>query len=308
MIKVFLQPGAPISDAVGQLAASGQTALRILPPGVTPPFIIRYNASSVPILQYSIASREHSEQELQDIAMNMVKVGLSTVQGASVPYPYGGKARVVAVDLDLPALQAKNLAPRDIVDAFNAQNFVLPSGTAKIGPTEYTISLNSNPSALNALNDLPVKTVNGAVIRVGDVAQVHDGYQPQQNVVRLDGVRGDLHKSEAVYEETVADYRKTVLTAFSEVEDNLAAEHLLAREYEQETAALHAARRQLEIAENRYKSGLVTYLEVATAQTTALATERIAVNLRGRQLTATIALTKALGGGWQPVDKEGTKQ
>jgi multidrug efflux pump subunit AcrB len=126
------------------------------------------------------------------MAMNLVKVNLSTVRGASVPYPYGGKARVVAVDLDLAAIQAKNLAPQDVVNAFNAQNFVLPSGTAKIGPTEYNISLNSNPAVLNALNDLPVKTVNGAVIRVGDVAQVHDGYQPQQNVVRLDGMRGVL--------------------------------------------------------------------------------------------------------------------
>jgi multidrug efflux pump subunit AcrB len=192
VIKVFLQPGASVSDAVGQLAASGQTALRFLPPGVTPPFIIRYNASSVPILQYSLASKKFSEQELQDMAMNLVKVNLSTVRGASVPYPYGGKARVVAVDLDLAAIQAKNLTPQDVVNAFNAQNFVLPSGTAKIGPTEYNVSLNSNPAVLNALNDLPVKTVNGAVIRVGDVAQVHDGYQPQQNVVRLNGMRGVL--------------------------------------------------------------------------------------------------------------------
>jgi multidrug efflux pump subunit AcrB len=192
VIKVYLQPGASVSDAVGQLAASGQTALRFMPPGINPPFIIRYNASTVPILQYSLASKKHSEQEIQDMAMNRIKVGLSTVRGASVPYPYGGKARVVAVDLDLRGLQAKNLTPQDVVNAFNAQNFVLPSGTAKIGETEYNVSLNSNPTALAALNDLPVKTVNGAVIRVGDVAQVHDGYQPQQNVVRLNGVRGVL--------------------------------------------------------------------------------------------------------------------
>ena len=192
VIKVFLQPGASVSDAVGQLAASGQAALRFMPPGINPPFIIRYNASTVPILQYSLASKQFSEQELQDMAMNRVKVGLSTVQGASVPYPYGGKARVVAVDIDLPDLKAKNLAPQDVVNAFNAQNFVLPSGTAKIGETEYNVSLNSSPSVLAALNDLPVKTVNDAVIRVGDVAQVHDGYLPQQNVVRLDGIRGVL--------------------------------------------------------------------------------------------------------------------
>jgi multidrug efflux pump subunit AcrB len=192
VIKVFLQPGASISDGVAQITASGQAVLRFLPPGTNPPIIIRYNASTVPILQYSLASSKFSEQELQDMAFNQVRVGLMTVRGASVPYPYGGKARVVAVDLDLAAIQAKNLAPQDVVNAFNAQNFVLPSGTAKIGPTEYNILLNSSPAVLAELNDLPVKTVNGAVIRVGDVAQVHDGYQPQQNVVRLDGMRGVL--------------------------------------------------------------------------------------------------------------------
>ena len=192
VIKVFLQPGASVSDGVAQITATGQTVLRLLPPGINPPFILRYNASSVPILQYSLASKILSEQELQDLAVNRVKLGLSTVRGASVPYPAGGKTRVVAVDIDLAALKAKNLALQDVVSAFNAQNFVLPSGTAKIGATEYSVSLNSNPQMLAALNDLPIKTVNGAVIRVGDVAQVHDGYQPQQNVVRLDGVRGVL--------------------------------------------------------------------------------------------------------------------
>lgn len=192
VIKVFLQPGASVDAAVAQITASGQAALKFLPPGANPPFIISYNASSVPILQYSLASKILSEQELQDLAMNRVKVGLSTVRGASIPYPYGGKARVVAVDIDLAALEAKNLTTQDVVSAFNAQNFALPSGTAKIGDTEYNVALNSNVQAIAALNDLPIKTVGGAVIRVGDVAQVHDGYQPQQNVVRLDGVRGVL--------------------------------------------------------------------------------------------------------------------
>jgi multidrug efflux pump subunit AcrB len=192
VIKVFLQPDASVDAGVAQITASGQTILRLLPPGSTPPFIIRYNAASVPILQYSLASKKFSERELQDMAMNRVRIGLSTVRGASVPYPAGGKARVVAVDIDLTALKAKNLAPEDVVNAFNAQNFVLPSGSAKIGPTEYDVSLNSNPRALAALNDLPIKTVNGAVIRVGDVAHVHDGHEPQENVVRLDGVRGVL--------------------------------------------------------------------------------------------------------------------
>ena len=192
VIKVFLQPGASISDGIAQITATGQTILRRMPPGINPPFIIRYNASSVPILQYSLASSKYPEQELQDMATNRVKVGLSTVRGASVPYPAGGKARLISVDLDLPALQAKNMAPQEVVNAFNAQNFVLPSGSAKIGETEYSVSLDSNPALLAALNDLPIKSVNGAVIRVRDVAQVRDGYEPQQNVVRLDGVRGVL--------------------------------------------------------------------------------------------------------------------
>jgi multidrug efflux pump subunit AcrB len=192
VIKVFFQPGSSVETGLAQITASGQTILRMLPPGSTPPFIIKYNAASVPVLQYSLASKKFSEQELQDMAMNRVRIGLSTVRGVSVPYPAGGKARVVAVDMDLASLEAKNLAPQDVVDAFNAQNFVLPSGTAKIGETEYDVTLNSSPPELAALNDLPIKTVNGAVIRVADVAHVHDGYQPQQNVVRLDGVRGIL--------------------------------------------------------------------------------------------------------------------
>ncbi len=193
VIKVFLQPGASVTEGVAQITASGQTVLRLLPPGITPPFIIRYNASSVPILQYSLASTKFSEQELQDMAMNRVKVGLSTVRGASVPYPAGGKTRVVAVDINLAALESQNLSPQDVVNAFTAQNFMLPSGTVKISATEYNVSLNSNADMLTALNDLPVKTTaGGAVIRIRDVAQVHDGYQPQQNVVRLNGVRGVL--------------------------------------------------------------------------------------------------------------------
>lgn len=192
VIKVFLQSGASVSDGIAQITASGQTVLRFLPPGITPPFIVQYNASSVPILQYSLASKKFSEQELQDMALNRVKIDLSTIRGASVPYPAGGKTRVVAVDINLAALQAKNLTSQDIVSAFNAQNFILPSGTAKIGGTEYNVSMNSNVATISALNDLPVKTVNGAVIRVGDVANVHDGYLPQQNVVRLNGIRGVL--------------------------------------------------------------------------------------------------------------------
>jgi multidrug efflux pump subunit AcrB len=192
VIKVFLRQGTSVDSGVAQVTATGQAILRLLPPGITPPIIIRYNASTVPILQYSFASKKLAEAELQDLAFNQVRVGLANVAGASVPYPYGGKPRVVAVDLDLAALKANNLAPIEVVNALSAQNLVLPGGTVKIGATEFDVGLNSSPAILDELNDLPIKAVGGAVLRVRDVAVVHDGYQPQQNVVRLDGVRGVL--------------------------------------------------------------------------------------------------------------------
>ncbi len=192
VIKVFLREGASVDTGVAQLTATGQAILRQLPPGITPPIILRYNASTVPILQYSFASTKFSEQELQDMTFNQVRVGLMNVPGASMPYPYGGKARVVAVDLDLAALKAKGIAPVEVVNALNAENLILPGGTAKIGPTEYDVTLNGSPAVLDELNDLPVKVSDGTVIRMRDVALVHDGYLPQQNIVRLDGVRGVL--------------------------------------------------------------------------------------------------------------------
>jgi multidrug efflux pump subunit AcrB len=192
VIKVYLQPGASVPEAVGQITASAQTILRTLPPGITPPFIVQYNASSVPILQYSLASKQLTDQQLQDIAMNQVKVGLSTVRGVSIPFPAGGKTPVIAVDIDLPALEAKNLSPQDVINAINAQNLILPSGSAKIGQTRYDVSLNSSPTILADLNNLPIKTINGAVIRIHDVAQVYFGALPQDNIVRLNGAPGVL--------------------------------------------------------------------------------------------------------------------
>ncbi|EEF62795.1 efflux RND transporter permease subunit [Pedosphaera parvula] len=192
IIKVFLQQGASVDAGVAQITAVAQTILRQMPPGQTPPLIIRYNASTVPILQYSVTSKKLAEQELYDLTQNAVRVGLSTVQGAALPWPYGGKTRVVSVDLDLPALKAKNLTPQQVVDAISSQNVILPSGTAKIGSTEFNIELNTSPKLLEELNDLPIKQVNGATIYVRDVAQVRDGFQPQQNIVRKDGVRGAL--------------------------------------------------------------------------------------------------------------------
>jgi len=192
VIKVFLQPGASVDAGVAQITAICQTILRTLPPGQTPPLVIRYNASTVPILQYSISSKKLSEQELYDISQNQVRIGLATVRGAAVPWPYGGKTRLIAVDLDLPALKSKNLSEQDVVNAVSAQNLIFPSGTAKIGGTEFDVELNTSPKIVEELNDLPIKSVNGATIYVRDVAQVRDGYQPQQNIVRKDGVRGSL--------------------------------------------------------------------------------------------------------------------
>ncbi len=192
IIKVFLREGASIDAGVAQITAIAQTILRQMPPGQTPPLVIRYNASTVPILQYGLSSKTLSEQELYDLGQNQIRVGLSTVFGAQVPWPYGGKTRVVSVDLDLPALKAKNLKAEDVVNAFAAQSLILPSGTTKIGPTEYDVSVNSQPRVIEELGDLPIRVVNGATIRVRDVANVRDGYQPQQNVVRQDGQRGAL--------------------------------------------------------------------------------------------------------------------
>src|SRR3954452_10291070 len=152
VIKVFLQPGASVDAGVAQITAIAQTILRTLPPGQTPPLVIRYNASTVPILQYSISSKKLSEQELYDVSQNQVRVGLATVQGAAVPWPYGGKTRLIAVDLDLPALKAKSLSASDVVNALNAQNLIFPSGTVKIGAVEMPVELNTSPRVVEELN------------------------------------------------------------------------------------------------------------------------------------------------------------
>ena len=192
VIKVFFHEGVSPAAAVAQITAVSQTILRQLPPGTTPPLIIQYNASTVPILQYGISSPTLSEQQVFDVSMNQIRVGLISVPGVGIPFPYGGKQRVISVDLDLKALEAQSLSEQDIVNALNAQNLVFPSGTAKIGAKEYPIDLNTSPIVMDALNNLPIRTVDGTVIRLHDVAQVRDGYLPQQNVVRQDGVRSSM--------------------------------------------------------------------------------------------------------------------
>ena len=192
VIKFYFQPGAKVEAGVAQLTSITQTILRVLPPGITPPLIIRYSASSVPILQLGLSSKTLSEQQLYDNGTNFVRTGLSTVQGASIPLPYGGKPRQIMVDLDMQALVAKGLSPIDVSNAINAQNLILPAGTAKMGGEEYNVRLNSSPDAIVDLNDLPIKFVGGAAITVGDVASVHDGYAVQNNIVRQNGRRSAL--------------------------------------------------------------------------------------------------------------------
>src|SRR6266436_5944222 len=175
VVKIFFQPGVSPDGAVAEVTAESQTILKQLPPGTTPPLIIQYNASTVPILQYGISSTTLSEQQTFDVALNTIRVGLISVPGVGIPYPYGGKQRVVSVDLDPKALEGQSISPQEVVTALTTQNLVYPSGTAKIGANEYPIDLNTSPSLIDLLNDLPIKTVDGAVILIRDVAQVRDG-------------------------------------------------------------------------------------------------------------------------------------
>jgi multidrug efflux pump subunit AcrB len=192
VIKVFLQPSADINGAISEVIAEAQVGLKQFPPGITPPLVLSYDASSVPILQLGLSGKGMSEQQLNDLGVNFIRPQLATIQGASVPIPYGGKVRQVMVDIDSHQLIAKGLSPLDVVNAVNLQNVILPSGTAKIGRTEYNVGLNGSPSVVDALNHIPVKVVGGGTIYIQDVAHVRDGYAVQQNIVRQDGQRGVL--------------------------------------------------------------------------------------------------------------------
>jgi multidrug efflux pump subunit AcrB len=192
VIKIFFQPHVDIGSAVAEVTAISQVQLRSLPPGSTPPFIIQYNASSVPVLQLGLSGQGLNEQQLNDLGTNTIRTQLATIEGAQTPFPFGGKMRQIQVDIDLHALQAKGLSPADLVNAVNAQNLIVPSGTMKVDRFEYAIETNSAPSVVNDLNNLPIKSVNGAMIYVRDVAHVRDGYPPQTNIVRVNGSRGVL--------------------------------------------------------------------------------------------------------------------
>ncbi len=189
LIKIFFQPHVNIGVAVSQVTAICQVQLRSLPPGSTPPFIIQYNASSVPILMLGLSGQGLNEQQVSDVARVNIGVQLATIEGAQTPFPYGGKQRQIQVDIDLQALQAKGLSPVDVVNAVNAQSLIVPSGTMKIDRFEYAVETNSAPQIVDELNNLPIKAVNGAVIYVRDVAHVRDGNPPQTNIVRVNGSR-----------------------------------------------------------------------------------------------------------------------
>ncbi|MGD0568370.1 MAG: efflux RND transporter permease subunit [Candidatus Sulfotelmatobacter sp.] len=192
VIKIFFRPGTNVQGSVAEVTAIAQTTLRGLPPGTVPPLVISYSASTTPIVQLGLSSKTLPEQQLFDLGQNFLRNFLATVPGAATPYPYGGKIRQIQVDLDLPKLQAYGLSPNDIVNAVNAQNIVLPTGTIKLGPTEYNVEMNGTPQTIAQLNDLPVKTTNGSTLYMRDVAHIRDGFSPQTNIVRQDGNRGAL--------------------------------------------------------------------------------------------------------------------
>jgi multidrug efflux pump subunit AcrB len=192
VVKIFFQKGVNIRTALAQVTAASQTVLKLLPPGITPPYVLSYNAATVPILQLALSSKQLPQMQLFDLGQNFIRPQLATVAGAAVPSPYGGKILQAQVDLDQQAMQAHNISANDVVEAISAQNLILPAGDAKIGKFDWNVALNASPVLLDKINDLPVKKVNGTIIYVRDVAYVHEGSPPQTNLVRVNGARAVL--------------------------------------------------------------------------------------------------------------------
>ena len=192
VIKVFFQPNASVDLAIAQITALSETILRPLPPGIFPPNIVKYDASSVPILQLSLHSPTLGEEQLFDYGLNFIRAQLATVQGASVPLPFGGKQRAIMVDIDPDAMYANHVSATDVSNAISNQSIILPAGTAKVADREYFVRMNSSPTTVEGLNNMPLRTVNGATVYIKDVAQVRDGYQVQTNIVRTNGRRASL--------------------------------------------------------------------------------------------------------------------
>lgn len=192
IVKIFFQPTVDIRTANAQVTAVAQTLLKQLPAGTTPPLILNYNASTVPIIQLALSGDGLTEQNLADLGLNIIRPQLTSVAGAAIPFPFGGKTRQVQIDIDPAALQARGLSAQDVANALAAQNLITPVGTQKIGDFEYTLQLNNSPSVVDELGNLPVKVVNGATVFIRDVAHVRDGSPPQTNIVHVDGNRSVL--------------------------------------------------------------------------------------------------------------------
>jgi len=192
VIKVYLHEGADVSRAISQLASTALTVLKYMPRNITPPQIVRYGATDVPIIQLSVASSTISDTALNDLGNNTIRPDLAVVRGAQVPTPYGGKPRVIMVDLDQDALQSRGLTPSDVSEALSSQNVIMPSGDVKIGAKDYAVAMNNSPDVVDALNSFPIKTINGKTVFVRDVAHVHDGFQVQTNAVTQNGLPGTL--------------------------------------------------------------------------------------------------------------------
>src|SRR6201994_3178429 len=192
IVKIFFQPNVDIRIANAQVTAIAQTLIKQLPPGATPPLILNHSASTVPIIQLALSGEGLTEQNLADMGINQLRTPLVTVQGAAIPYPFGGKQRQIQIDLNSTALQARGLSGQDVANTLAAQNLITPVGTQKIGQFEYNIQLNNSPLRIEQLGDLPIKTLNGAMVYIRDVAQVRDGNPPQTNIVHVDGNRSVL--------------------------------------------------------------------------------------------------------------------
>ncbi|HTS76104.1 MAG TPA: efflux RND transporter permease subunit [Bryobacteraceae bacterium] len=213
IVKIYFHPNVKIEMAVAQVTALAQSSVRQMPPGTIPPYILVYSASSVPILQLGLSGKGLNEQQLFDFATQQIRTALATVQGAAIPYPYGGKQRQIMVDIRPDLLQAKGLSPADVVAAIGEQNLILPSGTSKIGQFEYDVDLNSSPVRVAELNDLPIKSVGNATIYIRDIGHVRDGFSPQTNIVRRDGERGVLMQIMKVGQTSTLDIVRDVKAA-----------------------------------------------------------------------------------------------
>src|SRR5580700_9126386 len=190
--KVYLHEGADVTRAVAQLGSSALVVLKYMPPNITPPLIIRYGATDVPIIQLSLSSNSLPDTRLNDLGQNIIRPALAVVHGAEVPYPYGGKPRVIMADLDQRALQSRGLSPADVSNALQEQNVILPAGDVKIGSRDYTLMMNNSPDLIETINSFPIREVDGRTVFMRDVAHVHDGFQVQTNSVSVDGVPGAL--------------------------------------------------------------------------------------------------------------------